>query len=38
MCISRKGDKVKDEDGENSVFSFFQRGQRKEDRERKEEV
>lgn len=30
MCISRKGNKVKDEDGENSVFSFFQTGQRKE--------
>ena len=28
MCISRKRDEVEDEDGENSVFSFFPKDQR----------
>lgn len=35
MCISRKGDKVKDEDGENSLFSVFPEDQRQRKKRRK---
>lgn len=35
MCISREGDKVKDEDGENSLFSVFPEDQRQRKKRRK---